>query len=234
MAFLVLSRMIDASTAESKPLKLELTWFGRRQPAGRALVAPQYGIGGMIAAAVWSEVGDGQCFTRSDQAVRHTGLDVTVDQSDRRRANGYLTRQGPEILRWALFKEVKNSSPRSRSRRRLLHQGQASPRRQDRSGLDRQKAGPPLLSHPAIPRPRSRLRHAIANPTLTALSGGTDRPQQTPGSRGRKLPTPACPPAIVLDGLERLSRSRSHPATRRGLPEIEAVVADDTVRRAPR
>lgn len=103
-------RMIDASTAESKPLKLELTRFGRRQPACRALVASQYGIGGMIAVAVWSELGDCQRFTRSDQAVRHTGLDVTVDQSDRRRANGYLTRQGPEILRWALFEAAKNSS----------------------------------------------------------------------------------------------------------------------------
>jgi transposase len=76
--------MIDASTAESKPLKLELTSFGRRQPACRALVASHYGIGGMIAVAVWSELGDCQRFTRSDQAVRHTGLDVTVDQSDRR------------------------------------------------------------------------------------------------------------------------------------------------------
>ena len=41
------------------------------------------------------------------QAVRHTGLDVTVDASDRRRANGHLSRQGPGALRWALFEAGK-------------------------------------------------------------------------------------------------------------------------------
>ncbi len=41
------------------------------------------------------------------QVVRHTGLDVTVDASDRRRAGGYLSRQGPETLRWALFEAGK-------------------------------------------------------------------------------------------------------------------------------
>lgn len=103
-------RMIDATTAESKPLKLELTSFGRRQPACRALVESQYGIGGLIAVAVWSELGDCARFSRSLQVVRHTGLDVTVDQSDRRRANGFLSRQGPETLRWALYEAAKNSS----------------------------------------------------------------------------------------------------------------------------
>ena len=42
--------------------------------------------------------------------MRHTGLDVTVDASDRRRANGFLSRQGPETLRWALYEAAKNSS----------------------------------------------------------------------------------------------------------------------------
>jgi hypothetical protein len=42
-------RMIDATTAESKPLKLELTSFGRSQPACRALAETRYGIGGLIA-----------------------------------------------------------------------------------------------------------------------------------------------------------------------------------------
>ena len=91
-------------------LKLELTNFGRRQPACRALVEMQYGIGGLIAVAVWSELGDCARFSRSLQVVRHTGLDITVDQSDRRRANGFLSRQGPETLRWALYEAAKNSS----------------------------------------------------------------------------------------------------------------------------
>jgi hypothetical protein len=36
-------------------------------------------------------------------AVRHSGLDVTVHQSDSKRAPGHLSREGPELLRWALF-----------------------------------------------------------------------------------------------------------------------------------
>src|SRR5207253_5924219 len=96
--------------AEAQPLKRQLTRFGERQPPGRALVAAHYGIGGLIAVAVWSELGDCRRFTRSLQVVRHTGLDVTVNASDRRRANGFLSRQGPELLRWALYEAAKNSS----------------------------------------------------------------------------------------------------------------------------
>jgi transposase len=103
-------RMIDATDLEAQPLKRELQRFGTRQPACRALVDAQYGIGGLIAVAVWSELGDCRRFCRSDQAVRHTGLDVTVDSSDRRRASGFLSRQGPETLRWALYEAAKNSS----------------------------------------------------------------------------------------------------------------------------
>jgi len=103
-------RMIDATDAEALPLKRDLQRFGSKQPACRALVDAQYGIGGLIAVAVWSELGDCQRFSRSEQAVRHTGLDVTVDSSDRRRAGGFLSRQGPETLRWALYEAAKNSS----------------------------------------------------------------------------------------------------------------------------
>jgi transposase len=102
--------MIEATDAQAQPLKAQLTRFGQRQPACRALVAAHYGIGGLIAVAVWSELGDCQRFSRSLQVVRHTGLDVTVDSSDRRRASGFLSRQGPETLRWALYEAAKNSS----------------------------------------------------------------------------------------------------------------------------
>ena len=102
--------MIDATDAEAAPLKEQLTRFGVRQPACRALVDSQYGIGGLLAVAVWSELGDCRRFSRSDQAVRHTGLDVAVDSSDLRRAGGYLSRQGPATLRWALFEAAHNAS----------------------------------------------------------------------------------------------------------------------------
>jgi transposase len=103
-------RMIDATDAEAQPLKKQLQRFGTRQPACRALIEAHYGIGGLIAVAVWSELGDCRRFSRSQQVVRHTGLDVTVDASDRRRAGGFLSRQGPQTLRWALYEAAKNSS----------------------------------------------------------------------------------------------------------------------------
>jgi transposase len=103
-------RMIDAVNVEAQPLKRDLQRFGQRQPGCRALVDAQYGIGGLLAVAIWSELGDCRRFTRSMQVVRHSGLDVTVDASDRRRAGGFLSRQGPETLRWALYEAAKNSS----------------------------------------------------------------------------------------------------------------------------
>jgi transposase len=35
--------------------------------------------------------------------VRYAGMNITVHQSDQRRAAGHLSRQGPPALRWALF-----------------------------------------------------------------------------------------------------------------------------------
>jgi len=102
--------MIDAIDVLAKPLKADLQRFGQRQAGCRALVDAQYGIGGLLAVAIWSELGDCQRFARSDQVVRHSGLDVTVDSSDRRRSSGFLSRQGPQTLRWALYEAAKNSS----------------------------------------------------------------------------------------------------------------------------
>jgi transposase len=93
--------MISVIDSHAQPLKRQLTSFGARQPASRALVTAHYGIGALLAVAVWSEPGDCRRFSRSLQAVRHTGLDVTVDQSDRTRGSGWLSRQRPEMLHWA-------------------------------------------------------------------------------------------------------------------------------------
>jgi transposase len=57
--------------------------------------------------AVWSELGDCRRFSRSDQVVRHAGIDVTVHSSDSKRAGGHLSRQGPGTLRWALYEAGK-------------------------------------------------------------------------------------------------------------------------------
>ena len=102
--------MIEATDAQALPLKTELTRFGCRQPACGALVKHHFGIGGLTAVAIWSELGDCRRFSRSMQVVRHAGIDVTVDASDRHRAGGHLSHQGPQILRWALYEAAKSSS----------------------------------------------------------------------------------------------------------------------------
>jgi len=100
-------RMLDATDAELVPLRKQLESFGRRQPACQALASAHFGIGPLTAVFVWAELGDCRRFSRSMQVVRHTGLDVAVDSSDRHRAGGYLCRQGPPTLRWALFEAGK-------------------------------------------------------------------------------------------------------------------------------
>jgi transposase len=55
--------------------------------------------GPLLSVVVWSEVGDTRRFHASHNAVRHTGLDISVYSSDGRRSRGHLTRQGPALLR---------------------------------------------------------------------------------------------------------------------------------------
>ena len=58
--------MIDATDAHAGPAEGQLQRFGTRQPACRALIDAHYGIGGLTAVAVWSELGDCRRFSRSD------------------------------------------------------------------------------------------------------------------------------------------------------------------------
>jgi transposase len=94
--------MIDALDVQLAPLTRELRAYARRQPGCRALMA-HYGIGELTAVTILAELGDARRFSSSRHAVRYSGLDITVHQSDQRRAPGHLSRQGPPALRWALF-----------------------------------------------------------------------------------------------------------------------------------
>jgi len=95
-------RSVDRINDELDPIRLELTRQARVQPGCRALQA-QYGIGPLTSFAIWAELGDCRRFSSSADAVRHSGLDITVHASDSKRARGHLARQGPGVLRWALF-----------------------------------------------------------------------------------------------------------------------------------
>jgi transposase len=101
-AITVALAMTKALDAQIEPLRAELTGFARRQPGCRALTA-EYGIGALTAVVIWCEMGDARRFTRSRDAVRHAGLDITVYSSDTHRSAGRLSRQGSPLLRWALY-----------------------------------------------------------------------------------------------------------------------------------
>lgn len=94
--------VIDALERQLAPMDKELRAFARRQPGCKVLMG-QFGVGELIAATILAELGDACRFSSSRDVVRFAGLDITVHQSDQRRAPGHLSRQGPPALRWALF-----------------------------------------------------------------------------------------------------------------------------------
>jgi transposase len=102
-------RMIDRIERELVPLDRALSRYAHRQPGCRALITRLYGVGPVTATAIVAELGDARRFGSSDDAVRHCGLDVTVHQSDRKRAPGHLSHEGPELLRWALFEAAQQA-----------------------------------------------------------------------------------------------------------------------------
>lgn len=104
--------MIDAVATASEPLRAEIAALAAHQPGCRGIRA-YYGIGALTSVAIWAELGDCRRFSSSDDAVRHTGLDVTVHASDSKRSRGRLARQGPPVLRWALFEAAKCAARRS-------------------------------------------------------------------------------------------------------------------------
>ena len=94
--------MIDHINEELAPIEEELRSYARRQAGCRALMG-HYGIGELTSVAILSELGDSRRFSSSRKAVRYAGLDVTVSESDDKRALGKISRQGAPVLRWAAF-----------------------------------------------------------------------------------------------------------------------------------
>jgi transposase len=94
--------MVNALDTQIAPLDGWLRAYARRQPGCKALLG-HYGVGPLTSVTILAELGDPSRFSSSREAVRYAGLDITVHQSDQRRAPGHLSRQGPPALRWALF-----------------------------------------------------------------------------------------------------------------------------------
>jgi transposase len=105
---------IDQLSAQLAPLEAGLRRFAQAQPACRALIDRLYGVGELTSVALVAELGDCRRFASSSDAVRHAGLDISVYASADKRAPGRLVRQGPELLRWALY-EAAQCAARPRS-----------------------------------------------------------------------------------------------------------------------
>jgi transposase len=105
--------MLDGFDSQLKPLSAQLVGLAKTQPGCRALEGELYGVGWLTAVAMVAELGDCRRFHSADQAVRASGLDITVYESNGRRPGGHLARQGPQVLRWALFEAAQCAARQS-------------------------------------------------------------------------------------------------------------------------
>jgi transposase len=99
--------MLTAVETRMEVLRARLRDAARRLTGAKVLAARLYGVGPVTALALTCWLGGAGRFSSSRKAVRFTGLDVTVWSSDRKGPPGRLSRQGPPVLRWALYEAGK-------------------------------------------------------------------------------------------------------------------------------
>ena len=97
----------DALDARLHELRHQLTDAARHLTGAKVLAARLYGVGPVTALAMTCWLGGAGRFSSSRKAVRFAGLDVTVSSSDRKGPPGRLSRQGPPVLRWAVYEAGK-------------------------------------------------------------------------------------------------------------------------------
>lgn len=105
-------RRIQQIDEEIAPVFRQISWFAYHQEGCKALME-RYGVGPVTSAVVVCQLGDARRFSSSKQAVRLTGLDITVAESDGKRRTGKLSRQGPPMLRWALVESAQFAARKS-------------------------------------------------------------------------------------------------------------------------
>jgi transposase len=99
--------VLEALEARMHAVRHQLLAAARHLAGAKVLAARLYGVGPVtgLALTCWL-AGEGR-FSSSRQAVRFAGLDVTVSSSDRKGPPGRLSRQGPPVLRWAVYEAGK-------------------------------------------------------------------------------------------------------------------------------
>src|SRR5438876_910953 len=99
--------MLAGLEARLDVLRHRLLAAARSLSGARVLAERLYGVGPVTGLALTCWLGGAGRFSSSRKAVRFAGLDVTVWSSDRKGPPGRLSRQGPEVLRWAVYEAGK-------------------------------------------------------------------------------------------------------------------------------
>ena len=100
-------QIIEAPEARLDELRHQLTDSARHLTGAKVLAARLYGAGPVTALAITCWLAGKDRFSSSRKAVRFAGLDVTVYSPDRKGPPGRLSRQGPPVLRWAVYEAGK-------------------------------------------------------------------------------------------------------------------------------
>jgi transposase len=88
-------------------MRRQLLDISRHMNGARVLARELYGVGPVTALALTCWLGGAGRFSSARKAVRFAGLDITVYSSDGKRTPGRLSRQGPPVLRWAVYEAGK-------------------------------------------------------------------------------------------------------------------------------
>jgi len=99
--------MLAATEAQLGPLRRQLRQAAAHLRGAKVLAERLYGVGPLTALALTCWLAGKDRFSSSRKAVRFTGLDITVHSSDRKGPPGKLSRQGPPVLRWAVYEAGK-------------------------------------------------------------------------------------------------------------------------------
>jgi transposase len=99
--------MLTALDGRLHVLRHQLLHAARHLTGARVLTTRVYGAGPFAALAMTCWLAGAGRFSSARKAVRFAGLDITVYSSDGKRSPGRLSRQGPPVLRWALYEAGK-------------------------------------------------------------------------------------------------------------------------------
>jgi transposase len=99
--------VIEALETRMHAVRHQLLAAARHLTGAKVLAARLYGVGPVTALALTCWLAGAGRFSSSRQAVRFAGLDITVRSSDRKGPPGRLSRQGPPVLRWAVYEAGK-------------------------------------------------------------------------------------------------------------------------------